>query len=69
MTGDLIFQEIEDDFNFSGNRRRPQFFRKWKMNSISGYGRGTQFSGYRRGLKFLREWKTTSSFQEIQKVF
>jgi hypothetical protein len=26
--------------------RQPQFFRKWKMISISGYGRGVQFSGY-----------------------
>jgi hypothetical protein len=39
------------------------------MNSISGYGRGPQFSGYGREPRFLREWKTTSSFQEIQKVF
>ena len=61
-----IVQEMEDDLNFSGNGRRPQFFRKWKIISISGYGRGPQFSGYGRGPQFLMEWKTTSSFQEME---
>ena len=57
---------MEDELNFSGNGRQPQFFRKWKMISISGYGRGAQFSGYGRGPKFLREWKMTSSLQAIE---
>ena len=48
---------MEDDLNFSRNRRRPHFLRKWKMISISGYGREPQF---------LMEWKTTLSFQEME---
>jgi hypothetical protein len=53
---------MEDDLNFSGNGIRPHFFRKWKIISISGYGRGPQFSGYGIGPQFLMEWKTTSNF-------
>jgi hypothetical protein len=34
---------MEDDLNFSGNGRRPHFFRKWKMTSISGNGRRLPF--------------------------
>jgi hypothetical protein len=47
---------MEDNLNFSGNR---------KMILISEYGRGSQFSGYGKGPQSLRKWKMTSSFQEI----
>jgi hypothetical protein len=45
---------MEDDLNFSVNGRRPQFFRKRRMISISGYGIGPKFSGYGRGPQSLR---------------
>jgi hypothetical protein len=50
---------MEGDLNISGNGRRLQFFRKRKVISISGYGRGPQLTGYERGPQFLMEWKTT----------
>jgi hypothetical protein len=58
---------MEDDLIFSGNGRRPQFFKemedylnffgKWKTTSISGYGRRPQF---------FQEMETTSIFQEME---
>ena len=49
---------MEDDLNFSGNGRRPQFFRKWKTTLI--------FQKMEDDLNFFRKWKTTSIFQEIE---
>ena len=53
---------MEDDLNFSGNGRRPQFFRKWKTTSIFQDMENDlnilemeddlKFSGKRRRLKF-----------------
>jgi hypothetical protein len=48
---------MEEDFNFSENRRRPQFFRKWKTTSIS--------QEIEDDLNF-RKWKTTSIVQEME---
>jgi hypothetical protein len=45
---------MEDDINFSGNGRRPQFFMKWKTTSI--------FQEMEDDLKF-RIWKRTSIFR------
>jgi hypothetical protein len=61
-----IFQEMEDDLNFSGNGRRPQFFRKWKMTSISQEIEEKHFSGNRRRPQFFRKWKPTSIFQDME---
>jgi hypothetical protein len=52
-----IFQQMEDDLNFSWHGRRPQFFRKWKKTSI--------FQEIEDGHNF-RKWKTTSIFQEME---
>jgi hypothetical protein len=48
---------MEDDLNFSGNGRRPQFLRKWKTSSI--------FQEIEDYLNF-RKWKRTSIFQETE---
>jgi hypothetical protein len=45
---------MEDDINFSGNGRRPQFFRKWKTTSF--------FQKKEDDLNF-RIWKRTSIFR------
>ena len=55
--------------NFSGNGRRPKFFRKWKTNSIfqemevdlnfSGNGNDLNFSGNGRRPPVFRKYKTT----------
>ena len=39
----ISFQKMEDDLNFSGNGRRPQFFKEGKMTSIQEKGIRLQF--------------------------
>jgi hypothetical protein len=48
---------MEDDLNFSGNGRQPQFQEMEDNLNISGNGRRPQF---------FRKWKTTSVFQVIE---
>jgi hypothetical protein len=70
------FQEMEDDLNFSGNGRRPQFLNEMEDDlQFSGNGRRPKFqemennlniSGNGRQLQFFRKWKTTSVFQKME---
>ena len=48
---------MEDDLNFSGNRRRPKF-QEIEDNH--------NFSENRRRPQFSRKWKTTSIFQKME---
>jgi hypothetical protein len=48
---------MEDDLNFSGNGRRPEFQEMEDDLNTSGNGRRPQF---------FRKWKTTSVFQEMK---
>ena len=67
---------MEDDLNFSGNGRRPQFLKEMEDDlNFSGNGRRPQFqemeddlnfSGNGRRPQFFRKWKTTSVFQEME---
>ena len=57
---------MEDDLNFSGNGRHPQFQEMEDNLNFSGNGRRPQFSGNGRQPKFFRKWKTTSTFHDIE---
>ena len=59
---------MEDDLNYLGNGRRPQFFEKWKTKSMflengiqphfrNQIGRRPQLFG---------KWKTTSTFWKME---
>jgi hypothetical protein len=48
---------MEDDLNFSENRRRPQFQDMEDDLNFLGNGRRPQF---------FRKWKTTLVFQEME---
>jgi hypothetical protein len=48
---------MEDDLNFSGNGRQPQFQDIEDNLNFSGNGRQSQF---------FRKWKMTSFFQEME---
>jgi hypothetical protein len=48
---------MEDDLNFWGNGRRPQFIQKWKTTST--------FGEMEDSLSFVK-WKTTSTFGEME---
>jgi hypothetical protein len=50
-----IFREVEDNLNFLGSGRRPQF------QDMEEY---LNFSGYGRQPKFFRKWKTTKVFRK-----
>jgi hypothetical protein len=61
-----IFQEKQDNLNysengrqlnFSGNGRRPQIFRKRKMTSISENGRRPQFQEMEDDINFSGKGK------------
>jgi hypothetical protein len=52
---------MEDDLNFSGNARQPQFFRKWKTTSIfQEMQDDLNFSGNGRRPQFFRKWRMIS---------
>jgi hypothetical protein len=48
---------MEDDLNFPGSGRRPQFQDMEDDLNFSGNGRQPQY---------FRKWKTTSVFQEME---
>ena len=49
---------MEDDPNFSGNGRRPQFWKEMEDD--------LDFSGNGRQPQLFRKWKMTSVFQEME---
>jgi hypothetical protein len=57
---------MEDDLKFSGNGRRPQFFRKWNTTPtlIKFKFKTTSASENRRRHQYFRKWKMTLIFQE-----
>jgi hypothetical protein len=60
---------MEDDINFSGNGRRPQFFRKWKMTSF--FQETEDDLNFRIWMRtsIFRIWKRTSIFNGMEDDF
>ena len=58
---------MEDDLNFSGIGRRPQFLKQMEEDlNFSRKLKKTLISGYGRAPQIFRNWQITSIFQEME---
>jgi hypothetical protein len=57
---------MEDDLDFSGKGRQPQFVRKWKMTSISQETVDNLNFRKWKTTSIFRKWKTTSIFRDME---
>jgi hypothetical protein len=61
-----IFQEMEGDMNFSGNGRRPEFFRKWKTTSFFQEMKEDIYFRIWNSTSIFRIWKRTSIIEGME---